>query len=75
VVMEEEKKLGLLLIVEGAAVLSLAFGFFKNDLTDRSARVNGQRHGAGIGHFQDLFGRGAGMDEVGGDMNHEADSS
>jgi len=51
VVMEEKKKLGLLLVMEDAAVLGFTFGFFKNDLTDRSARVDGKRHGAGVGHF------------------------
>ena len=73
-VMEKEEGLGLLLIVEKAAVLGSAFGFFKDDLTDGGFRVNGQRHGAGIGHFQNLFSRGTGMDEVSGDVNHEADS-
>ena len=55
-VMEEKKELRLLLLMEGTAVLSLAFGFFKNDLADGNAWVNGQRHGAGIGHFQNLLG-------------------
>ncbi len=40
-VMEEKKKLGLLLIMEGAAILGLAFGFFKNDLTDGNTRMDG----------------------------------
>lgn len=73
--LEEEKKLRLLLIKKFTLVLSLTFGFFKDDLTNSNAGMDGERHRAGVGHFQDLFAVAAGMDKVGSDVDHEADSS
>lgn len=37
----EEKKLGLLLIKKFTLVLGLAFGFFKDNLTNSNAGVDG----------------------------------